>query len=114
MAACVKVAALTSAIANGPKSMALFSENTNELKMLKIGPWIKDRIPLIDLGFYKHQVFIQIKENGEYFVSRLKSNATPLIIESYRSHRGRSIDDGCRGSPRWLKDLSIASGRSKN
>ncbi|WP_394339395.1 IS4 family transposase [Methanosaeta sp. UBA356] len=92
VAAGVKVAVLTSAIASGPKSVALFSENTNELKTLKIGPWIKDRILLIDLGFYKYQVFTRIKENGGYFVSRLKSNANPLIIESYRTHRGRSID----------------------
>jgi hypothetical protein len=39
-AAGVKVAVLTSAIANGPKSVTLFSENTNELKTLKIGSWI--------------------------------------------------------------------------
>ncbi len=92
VAAGVKVAVLTSAISSGPKSVALFSENTNELKTLKIGPWIRDRILLIDLGFYKYQVFTRIKENGGYFVSRLKSNANPLIIESYRTHRGRSID----------------------
>jgi IS4 transposase len=92
VAAGVKVAVLTSAVASSPKSVALFSENTNELKTLKIGPWIKDRILLIDLGFYKYQVFTRIKEYGGYFVSRLKSNANPLIIESYRTHRGRSID----------------------
>ena len=92
VAAGVKVAVLTSAIAKGPKSVALFAENTNDLKTLKIGPWIRDRILLIDLGFYKYQVFTRIKENGGYFVSRLKSNANPLIIETNRSHRGRSID----------------------
>ncbi len=60
----------------------MFSENTNEIKTLRIGPWIKDRILLIDLGFYKYQMFTRIKENGGYFVSRLKSNANPLIIET--------------------------------
>jgi putative transposase len=92
VAAGVKVAVLTSAIASGPKSVALFAENTNELRTLKIGPWIKDRILLIDLGFYKYQMFTRIKENGGYFVSRLKSNANPLIVEANRSYRGRSID----------------------
>ncbi|NYT01579.1 MAG: IS4 family transposase [Methanosarcinales archaeon] len=92
VAAGVKVAVLTSAIANGPKSIALYPENTNELKTLKIGPWIKDRILLIDLGFYKYQMFTRIKENGGHFVSRLKSNANPLIVETNRTYRGRSID----------------------
>lgn len=101
----VKVAVLTSAIASGPKSVALFAENTNELKTLKIGPWIKDRILLIDLGFYKYQMFTRIKENGGYFVSRLKSNANPIIIEANRSYRGRSIDVRGKHLQDILKDL---------
>jgi putative transposase len=92
VAAGVKVAVLASAIAAGPKSVALFAERTNELKTLRIGPWIRDRILLIDLGFYKYQLFTRIKENGGYFVSRLKSNSNPLIIETNRVHPGRSID----------------------
>jgi len=52
VAAGIKVAILTSAIAAGPKSVALFAERTNDLKTLRIGPWIRDRILLIDLGFY--------------------------------------------------------------
>jgi IS4 transposase len=105
VAAGVKVSVLTSAIASGPKSLALFAENTNELKTLKIGPWIKDRILLIDLGFYKYQMFTRIKENGGYFVSRLKSNANPLIIEANRSYRGRSIDVQGKHLQDILEDL---------
>jgi putative transposase len=37
--------------------VSLYAETTNDLKTLRIGPWIKDRILLIDLGFYKYQVF---------------------------------------------------------
>lgn len=105
VAAGVKVAILTSAIASGPKSVALFAENTNDLKTLKIGPWIRDRILLIDLGFYKYQIFTRIKENGGYFVSRLKSNANPLIIETNRTYRGRSIDVRGKHLQDVLKDL---------
>ena len=105
VAAGVKVAILASAIASGPKSVALFAENTNDLKTLKIGPWIRDRILLIDLGFYKYQIFTRIKENGGYFVSRLKSNANPLIIETNRTYRGRSIDVRGKHLQDVLKDL---------
>ena len=105
VAAGVKVSVLTSAVACGPKSVALFSENTNDIKTLRIGPWIKDRILLIDLGFYKYQMFTRIKENGGYFVSRLKSNANPLIIETHRTCRGRSIDVRGKHLQDLLKDL---------
>jgi IS4 transposase len=55
-------------------------ENTSEMKTLKIGPWIKNVILLIDLGFYKYQLFSRIVENGGSLVSRLKSNSNPLIV----------------------------------
>lgn len=92
VAAGVKVSLLVSAVANSPKSISINPENTNELKTLRIGPWIKDRILLIDLGFYKHLVFAKIKENNGYFVSRLKGNVDPLIVDLNNTCRGNSID----------------------
>ena len=92
IAAGVKLSLLVSAVADGPKRIALCGERTSEVKTLRIGPWIKDRILLIDLGFYKHNTFARIDENGGYFVSRLKSKVDPLIIGTNRTCRGRSID----------------------
>ncbi len=92
VAAGIKVSLLVSAIADGPKRVAIYAERTSELKTLRIGSWIKDRILLIDLGFYKHQLFARIKQNGGYFVSRLKENADPVIVNVLRTYRGNSID----------------------
>jgi len=92
VAAGVKVGTLVSAVADGPKCVTICPESTNDLKTMRIGPWIKDRIILLDLGFFKYQLFTRIKENGGYFVSRLKNNADPFIIAVNRTHRGRSID----------------------
>lgn len=71
---------MVSAVANGPKTVALYAEKTAEINTLKIGPWIKDRIPLVDLGFYKTQMFARIVENGGYFVSRIRKNMDPVIV----------------------------------
>lgn len=92
VAAGVKVSLLISAVADGAKRVMLCGERTNDVKTLRIGPWIKGRILLIDLGFYKHQIFARIEENGGYFVSRLKNNANPLIVGCNRRWRGRSMD----------------------
>jgi IS4 transposase len=100
-AAGLKVAVLVSAVGNRPESISLFSESTNELKTIRIGPWVKDKILLIDLGFYKYQLFSRIEENGGYFVSRLKDNSNPQIIKAYNICRGQSIDV----SGRYLKDI---------
>jgi len=79
-------------VADGAKRVMLCGERTNDVKTLRIGPWIKDRILLIDLGFYKHQIFARIEENGGYFVSRLKNNADPSIVGVNRRWRGRTTD----------------------
>ncbi len=76
----VKVGVMVSAVANGPKTVALYSEKTAEIKTLKIGPWIKDRILLVDLGFYKTQMFARVEENGGYFVSRIRKNMDPIVV----------------------------------
>jgi len=80
IAAGVKVGVMVSAVANGPKTVALYSEKTAEIKTLKIGPWIKDRILLVDLGFYKTQLFARVERNGGYFVSRIRKNMDPFIV----------------------------------
>ena len=92
VAAGVKVSVLVSAVANSMKSVSLFGERTHDIKTLRIGPWVKDRILLIDLGFYKYHIFTRIVENGGFFVSRLKGTADPIIVSVNSICRGRSID----------------------
>lgn len=92
VAAGVKVSLLISAVADGAKRVMLRGERTSEVKTLRIGPWIKDRILLIDLGFYKHHIFARIDENQGYFVSRLKAKVDPLIVSTNRRWRGRTLD----------------------
>lgn len=91
-AAGVKVSLLISAVSDGVKRVQIHGERTHERKTLRIGPWVKDRILLIDLGFYHHHMFTRIAENGGFFVSRLKGTANPQIVAVNRSCRGNSID----------------------
>ncbi|OPY55597.1 MAG: hypothetical protein A4E49_00383 [Methanosaeta sp. PtaU1.Bin112] len=73
------------------------------MKTLKIGPWIKNIILLIDLGFYKHQLFSRIVENGGSFVSCLKSNSNPLIVGVNQVRNCRGIDP----KGKYLKDIKL-------
>ena len=92
VAAGVKVSCVVSAIANSPKSVRIYPERTAEAKILRLGPWLKDCILLIDLGYFKYLFFDRIDRYGGYFVSRLKGNANPLIVGVNRKWRGNSID----------------------
>jgi len=92
IAAGVKVDLLVSVCANGPKSVALIGERTADVKTLRLGGWVKDRILLADLGYYSHRLFAKIDEYHGYFVSRWKQSADPLFVRSLTVHRGRAID----------------------
>jgi len=83
----VKVSCVVSAVANSPKSVRIYPERTSEA--LRLGPWLKDLILLIDLGYFKYR-FFDITLWG-YFVSRLKGNANPLIVGVNRKWRGNSV-----------------------
>ena len=91
-AAGVKISLLISAVSDGVKRVAIHGERTSEIKTLRIGPWVKNRILLIDLGYYKHYLFTKIAENGGFFISRLKGAANPTIVSVNRTCRGNSID----------------------
>nr|QNO51271.1 hypothetical protein ILBEGJOJ_00001 [Methanosarcinales archaeon ANME-1 ERB6] len=92
IAAGVKVSCIVSAVADSPKSVRIYPERTSEAKILRLGPWLRDRILLIDLGYFKYLFFDRIDGYGGYFVSRLKGNANPLIVGVNRKCQGNSVD----------------------
>ena len=91
-AAGLKVSLLISAVASSPQNVTLHGERVHETKTLKIGPWVKDKLLLVDLAFFKFRMFTRIQENGGFFLTRLKDNANPMILSLLRTHRGNAIE----------------------
>lgn len=56
----------------------------------RVGLWVRGSLLLFDLGYYAHRLFVQIDPNGGFFVSRVRSNANPLIVSVNRRWRGQS------------------------
>ncbi|MDD3655087.1 MAG: IS4 family transposase [Desulfotomaculaceae bacterium] len=79
-------------ITGNTKSIAIYSGKTAEIKTMRIGSWVKDNILLFDLGYFKYELFSRIRDNGGYFVSRLKQSANPTIVSVLRTHRDNTID----------------------
>jgi putative transposase len=67
-------------------------ETTHESTLFETGSWLRGRLFLLDLGFFKYRRFALIDENDGFFVSRLKESANPLITAAPRTLRGNSID----------------------
>jgi len=67
-------------------------ETTHESTLFETGSWLRGRLFLLDLGFFKYRRFALIDENDGFFVSRLKKTSNPLITAAPRTLRGNSID----------------------
>jgi len=89
--AALKVCVLLSLANGGPLRVELKEESTSEHRTLKLGPWVRNKLLLIDLGFFAYNTFDRIQQNGGYFVSRVRSDANPTFARLIRQVRGRSI-----------------------
>lgn len=79
-AAGLKVHAVYSAHAHSVKTIEITGERIHDSKMLRIGRDVKNVLIINDLGYYSLKIFTKIKYYGGFFVSRLKTNAKPLVV----------------------------------
>ena len=89
-AAGVKLSTLVSVVADSPKRLEILAERTAETKTLKLGPWVKDTVLLLDLGFFKLGFFDRIDAYKGFFVSRLKKGVNATIVGVNREWRGNA------------------------
>lgn len=89
--AAAKAHVILSVCGAGHQSVKLTSERLHDGPVFRVGRWVKDRLLLFDLGYFRYQLFACITRNGGYFLSRLKGHANPLIVEMNRKHRGRAV-----------------------
>ena len=89
--AALKAHVILSVTGRGPASVKITSERVHDGPVLRAGRWVKDRLLIFDLGYYRFQLFACIQRQGGYFLTRLKDRANPLITAVHRTWRGRSV-----------------------
>lgn len=88
MKASAKLCMVMNVIGRGPKLVTLTHGSRHDTHLLQPGAWMKGRLLIFDLGFYKVPLFQQIDQCGGYFLSRMKKHGNPLIVRSHkRAHR---------------------------
>lgn len=108
-----KMHAVISVKGEGGSTIAITPERTSDKKKLRIGSWVKDRLLLFDLGYYRFQLFQRISQEGGYFLSRLKENANPTIVAVLGSSQsgarlvGKTLQEVLMGLRRDVLDAEI-------
>jgi putative transposase len=90
--AALKAHVILSVTGCGPVSVKVTSERVHDGPVLRAGRWVRDRLLIFDLGYYRFQLFACIHREGGYFLTRLKDKANPLITAVHRRWRGRSVE----------------------
>jgi putative transposase len=89
--AALKMHAVLSVLGAGPRSVRVTSERVHDGPVFQVGPWVKDRLLLFDLAYFRYQLMSCIRRNGGFFIVRLKKNANPMIVALHLKWRGRSV-----------------------
>ena len=92
--AAAKLTVVMSVTGKGAHSIQLSAERRNDSKLVRVGPWVKGRLLLFDLGYYGYRLFHSIARQGGFFVTRLKANANPTIV---RVLNGNPADAALQG-----------------
>jgi IS4 transposase len=111
-----KLFLIYNAVVHGPSSISLIPERTSDIRILKIGSWVKGSLMIMDLGLYKHWNFAKIAENGGYFIVRLKSLAKPLVKKiiipdsnvDYSQYIGRPVSEVLPYLPRGPVAMQVS------
>ena len=90
--AALKTHAVLSVNGSGDNSIKITAERRHDGPVFRVGRWVRGKLLLFDLGYFRYQLFACITRNGGYFLSRLKRSANPRIVSVNRAHRGRAID----------------------
>jgi IS4 transposase len=77
--AAAKLHVVMSVHGEGLKSVRVTEGRQHDSPILKVGRWVKDRLLLFDLGYFRYGLFERIDAHGGYFISRLKERTNPLI-----------------------------------
>jgi IS4 transposase len=89
--AAVKLHIVLNVRGTGPERVKITSERVHDGPVLRAGQWVKGRLLLFDLGYFRYSLFAAIARHGGFFLTRLKDNANPTLLRLHRRHRGRAL-----------------------
>ena len=76
----------------GAQHVKITAERVHDGPVLRAGQWVKGRLLLFDLGYFRYSLFAAIARHGGFFLTRLKDNANPTVLRLHRRSRGRTVE----------------------
>ena len=88
-----------------PTQFSITDGRTHESTQLSTGRWLSGSLLLYYQGYFDYRTMELIDANDGWFVTRLKPNAKPRIVEELRDWRGNAISQSGKQLHDVLNDL---------
>jgi putative transposase len=75
----------------GKQTVKLTAERRSDRRTFQLGPWVRGKLLLVDLGYFDYRLLARIHELGGYYIIRAKKSIDPVILDRHREHRGRAV-----------------------
>jgi len=77
-----KLHVVINAIGRNACNVELARGSRQDVKILKIGPWVAGKLLLLDLGYRKGSLYKNIADHGGYFLIRKKETCDPIVADA--------------------------------
>jgi IS4 transposase len=98
-------------VGRGAKTVRLAAGSTHEIHLLQCGRWLKGRLLIFDLGYFRTDLFREIGLHGGYYLARIKRHINPLILGTRhgipRRMVGRGLKDARARMSRRTRGIDI-------
>jgi putative transposase len=105
MKAAAKLHMVMTVLGRGAHSFQLTHGSRQDVRVLRVGEWLRGRLLIFDLAYYKFALFQQITEHGGYFLSRLKKRSRLCILRG--EYAGKTITEVASRLTDTLVDFDV-------
>lgn len=81
--AAMKITTVTNVVGRNIKRLRLPPGSRHDVHLLEAGPWLKDRLLIMDLGFLSTPLFKKVADEQGYFRCRLRKRSTPKLLKVF-------------------------------
>ena len=113
--AALKAHALFTVTGAGKQSVQITAERRSDRRTMTLGPWIRGKLLIVDLGYFDYRLLSRIDALGGFFIVRAKKGINPIIVDRHSNCRGRAIavigerlQPVLRAAKRAVLDLQVA------
>lgn len=91
MRASAKLCMVMNVVTRGAKTVKITAGSRHDIKTIAIGPWVKKKLLIFDLGYFQGTLFELIDKHDGFFLCRMRKQVNPLILESHRPDGKRFV-----------------------